>query len=290
MSDSITVRVTLDAYDMASTGRQTQVYVQIPEVARASWLLPSDQFARLKDRAWPEVLDVTHDYVTYGGLASNSSATAAWAAVREWLAKDEHRVEMQAAWERDEARRHPVARKLLAETERLREQLADSEQCSERRRVAWRMAYLRAQGRGWAADRAGSRVESAQESMQHLLFSVIAGQMAVRAARLEAETLRARVAELETVPRTVFRSSYDAEEMGLWATREAARAQCEAHERNDWLGTTTPTFTWVPDDAEDDLSPEELWSSITSDADGSETGYVVTPIRVPAEYDEEADQ
>ncbi|MGW2495849.1 hypothetical protein ACWCV2_15290 [Streptomyces pseudogriseolus] len=127
MSDSITVRVTLDAYDMASTGRQTQVYAQIPEVARVSWLLPSDMFHRLKDRAWPEVLDVTHDYVTYGGAASNSSTTAAWKSVMEWLRDDANRDEVQAAWEEHEARRNPVARKLLEENGRLRTRVAELE-------------------------------------------------------------------------------------------------------------------------------------------------------------------
>ncbi|MFF7313382.1 hypothetical protein [Streptomyces sp. NPDC008137] len=122
MSDSINVRVTLDAYDMASTGRQTQVYVQIPEVARVSWLLPEDRFHGLVDRAWPEVLDVTHDYVTYGSAASNSSTTAAWKAVREWLRDNTNRDEMQAAWEQDQAQRHPVARKLLQENTELKEQ------------------------------------------------------------------------------------------------------------------------------------------------------------------------
>ena len=123
MSDSIVVRVTLDAYDMASTGRQTQVYVQIPEVARVSWLLPEDRFHGLKDRAWPEVLDVTHAYVTYGGAASNSATTAAWKAVMEWLRDDANRDEMQAAWEQDQARRHPVARKLLAKVTELEAEL-----------------------------------------------------------------------------------------------------------------------------------------------------------------------
>jgi hypothetical protein len=113
MSDSIIVRVTLDAYDMASTGKQTQVYVQIPEVARCSWLLPEGVFHGLKDRAWPEVLDVAHDYITYGGAASNSSSTAAWHAIREWLLDDANRDEMQAAFEEHQARRDPVARKLL---------------------------------------------------------------------------------------------------------------------------------------------------------------------------------
>jgi hypothetical protein len=127
MTDSIIVRVTLDSYDMASTGRQTQVYVQVPEVARASWLLPSDRFHGLKDRAWPEVLDVVNDYILHGWIASNSSSSAAWDSIWKWLAKDANRDELQAAFEEYEARRNPVARKLLSEAERLRARVAELE-------------------------------------------------------------------------------------------------------------------------------------------------------------------
>jgi hypothetical protein len=94
----------------------------------------------------------------------------------------------------------------------------------------------------------------------------------------------------EKSPLTVYRASYDSEEMGLFATREAARAQCEAHERRDWQGGAIPVFKWVPDDAGDEASPEELRVSVTTYADGSETGYVVTPLVVPSEYVEEADE
>ncbi|MFG3048096.1 hypothetical protein ACGFZR_24590 [Streptomyces sp. NPDC048241] len=141
MSDSILVRITLDSYDMASTGRQTQVYVQIPEVASASWLLSSDLFHRLKDRPWPEVMDVVRDYVTYGGLASNSSATAAWAAVMEWLRDPANRDEMQAAWEADQEQRHPVARKLRARVAELEAELA--KYVGHEPTVAEEMAYLK---------------------------------------------------------------------------------------------------------------------------------------------------
>jgi hypothetical protein len=134
MSDSIIVRVTLDSYDMASTGKQTQVYVQVPEVGRCSWLLPEEVFHGLKDRAWPEVLDVAHDYITYGGAASNSSSTAAWRAIREWLLDDANRDEMQAAFEEHHALRDPVARKLRAQNEELRSRIAELEAAAD---AAW---------------------------------------------------------------------------------------------------------------------------------------------------------
>lgn len=66
-----------------------------------------------------------------------------------------------------------------------------------RYRIAWRMAYQRAQGRGWAADRAGARAREGQEALQTMLFTVIVAQIACRAARLESEGSRARVADLE---------------------------------------------------------------------------------------------
>ncbi|MFL1903143.1 hypothetical protein ACJWDR_29165 [Streptomyces tauricus] len=129
MSDSIIVRVTRDSYDMASTGQQTQVYVQIPEVGRVSWLLPAEMFHPLKDRAWPEVLDVTDEHIVRGEVASNSSSTAAWRAIREWLAQDANRDEVQVAFEEERARLEPrsAARSadkltaLFAPTQALRE-------------------------------------------------------------------------------------------------------------------------------------------------------------------------
>ncbi|MFG2780766.1 hypothetical protein ACGFY7_23300 [Streptomyces prunicolor] len=134
MTDSIIVRVSLDSYDMASTGRQTQVYVQVPEVARASWLLPSDHFHGLKDRAWPEVLDVVNDYILHGGIASNSSSTAAWNSIWKWLAEDANRDEMQAAFEEREARRHPASRDPLV--------------VNTRDGVVWLRRAVTAEGRG----------------------------------------------------------------------------------------------------------------------------------------------
>ncbi|MDX2749620.1 hypothetical protein PV413_03360 [Streptomyces scabiei] len=79
----------------------------------------------------------------------------------------------------------PVLRRLL-----------DAESRAERYRTAWRMAYQRALGRGWAADRAGARAREGQEALQHMLFTVIASQLARKAATDEAADLRARTTEL----------------------------------------------------------------------------------------------
>lgn len=127
MSDSISVRITLDSYDaVRPREKQTQVYVQIPEVARASWLLPAERFHGLIDRPWPEVLDVAQEHGERA-WAIAAPATAARVAIAEWLRDDANHDEMQAAWELDQARRHPVARKLLEENERLRARVAELE-------------------------------------------------------------------------------------------------------------------------------------------------------------------
>lgn len=61
----------------------------------------------------------------------------------------------------------------------------------DRYRRAWRMAYQRARGRGWAADRAGARATELHDVLQTMLFTVIASQIACKVARDEAAELRA---------------------------------------------------------------------------------------------------
>jgi len=168
VSDSILVRVTLDSYDVVHPQqKQTQVYVQIPEVARASWLLPEDTFHHLKDRAWPEVLDALEGHITYGNVASPSAWKAAWAAIQEWMRDSVNRDEMQAAFEADCARRDPVTRKLLARVAELKAERAD-------RRDELALALGRDSGSEW-----GDLIEFA------------AGAVSVET------KLRARIAELE---------------------------------------------------------------------------------------------
>ena len=131
MSDSIIVRVTLDS--AAILHPETRVYVQIPEVARTEYLLPAERYEGLRDRAWPEVLDVAQEHAERGWAVA-APAAAARAAVAEWLRDNVNRDEMQAAWELDQARRNPVAREWHshiiardAEIERLKARLAEYE-------------------------------------------------------------------------------------------------------------------------------------------------------------------
>ncbi|MFD6620007.1 hypothetical protein ACFWFB_32720, partial [Streptomyces albidoflavus] len=128
MSDEIRVRVTLDSFDLLHpSDKQTQVYVQVPEVARASWLLPADHFHFSKSEPWPSVVDSAQEHYAQTFTVTDSASAAARDAVIEWLSHDENHDAMRAAWELDQARRHPVARKLLAENERLRARVVELE-------------------------------------------------------------------------------------------------------------------------------------------------------------------
>ncbi|THA28263.1 hypothetical protein E4198_00165 [Streptomyces sp. RKND-216] len=82
---------------------------------------------------------------------------------------------------------------------------------------------------------------------------------------------------------TVYRASYDSIAMGLYTTREAARAHCEAYVRRE-VGDEV-ILDWVPDDSSED-APEELCTGYDAEC----TGYIVTPLTVAAAYDEEADE
>ncbi|MFF9285448.1 hypothetical protein [Streptomyces griseosporeus] len=75
--------------------------------------------------------------------------------------------------------------------------LLDAEARAERYRIAWGMARTRAVSTGGAADRYAARARDAQEVLQRMLFTVIAGQLALHEANRERQELRARVAELE---------------------------------------------------------------------------------------------
>lgn len=79
-----------------------------------------------------------------------------------------------------------VLRRLLDAEARV----AELESRGARYRIAWGMARTRAISTGGAADRYAARARDAQEALQHMLFTVIAGQMALKAAT-------DRVAELE---------------------------------------------------------------------------------------------
>lgn len=102
---------------------------------------------------------------------------------------------------------------------------------------------------------------------------------------MKREGLRARVAELEATPTTVFRASHDSIVMGLYPTAAEARRHCETVERRSWAKFEHPTFDWIEDD-------EDGVAEMTAFVGGEEfeTGYVVTVLGVASKYDPEADE
>ncbi|MDX3019919.1 hypothetical protein [Streptomyces acidiscabies] len=128
MSDSILVRITLDRSDLVSSIKHTQVRVEIPEVARVGWLLPADMYHSLMALPWEEALREVFAYSDARIVPEwDPQLVAARQRVREWLAVDENRDAMHAAWFQAEARRHPVARELLAKVAELEEQARTEE-------------------------------------------------------------------------------------------------------------------------------------------------------------------
>lgn len=201
--------------------------------------------------------------------------------------------------------------------------LINAESDADRYRTAWRLARTRALSTGGAADRYAARARELQIALQDSLVAVIGTQIERDAIRTEAlreaadwlasvgETNAAYLLrtcdvptaeqgekdtrEGESTPQpaelTIYRASHESIVMGHYTTREAAREHCEALQRRElaegaFLG-------WVPDDGSD-KAPEEL--SVFGpghDDDGPDedcTGYVVTPLEVASEYDEEADE
>ncbi|WP_198533184.1 hypothetical protein [Streptomyces sp. AcH 505] len=71
----------------------------------------------MREAEWGDVLDNAHDY--YATVFGDPDASA-HAKVREWLGGDEHRDQLAEAWKHDWIRRHPVARNLQAQVDRLR--------------------------------------------------------------------------------------------------------------------------------------------------------------------------
>jgi hypothetical protein len=82
---------------------------------------------------------------------------------------------------------------------------------------------------------------------------------------------------------TIYRASHESIVMGRYTNRNAARKHCETVLRRE-LGEDV-FLGWVPDHGGDD-APEEL--CIGEDFECS--GYVVTPLAIASEYDEEADE
>lgn len=319
--DQITVRITLGAYDyMHPEEKHTQVYVQIPEVARVSYMLPAARFEVLKHRAWPEVLDTAHEHYAQSWTVGDPTSEAARAAVHEWLRDTANRDEMQAAYEADQARQNPVLRNLQARVAELEADRAANDR--EYEAATARVAEL--EGMLDAEQLASLDLKAEREKLvrwhdeDSKAITRLASRLARRADRLKAlqndalsmrgslapadgdrkvpfelgETLTpavdwliARIAELEAGQGTAYRASHDSIVMGLYTTPAAARAHCEAEERRMWTNGETPVFDWVEDEE------DGVFELVAKTGEfGTATGYTVTPLDVDSEYDPEADQ
>ncbi|PWI08361.1 hypothetical protein DIZ27_23265 [Streptomyces sp. NWU339] len=130
-----------------------------------------------------------------------------------------------------------------------------------------------------AALPAGAEQERARTLHEHVI-----------ARDAEIEKLRARVAELEAAQGTAYRAQHDSIVMGLYTSREAAQAHCEAKVQQEEPAGSIQHMSWVADDIGPDaeyelhITPAETGGLIRG------TGYVVTPLEVASEYDPEGDE
>ncbi|MFE9127004.1 hypothetical protein ACFYOF_16565 [Streptomyces sp. NPDC007148] len=303
MNDSITVRVGLDSYDFVHPSeKQTAVHVQIPEVARATYLLPAEMFHGLTDRAWPEVLDVAHQYVADSGMVSDSASTAARSAIRAWLLEDPNRDGLQAAWEEDQASRNPVTRKLMRDNEHLLARVAELEKANAglddlRIRAIDKVEKIRVRldevERAYTFDTAELKRE--QDVLKERLHRAAMvqvwknedGKRFVFVEDLAPALLGELTGDLSL---TVFRASHDSIVMGHYTTREAAQAHCESKVRQEEPEGSIRHLSW----SADDIGPEaEYELHITPAETGGlirGTGYVVTPLEVSSAYDPDGDE
>ncbi|MGW2692415.1 hypothetical protein ACWC3Y_11195 [Streptomyces sp. NPDC001296] len=89
---------------------------------------------------------------------------------------------------------------------------------------------------------------------------------------------------------TVYRASHDSIVMGLYTTREAAQAHCEAKVQQEEPAGSIRHLSWSADDIGDDaeyelhITPAETGELIRG------TGYVVTPLEVASAYDPDGDE
>lgn len=209
-----------------------------------------------------------------------------------------------------------------ADAERVRGQLAQEEQAYERLRVALesakrgrrelqaRVAELEAQREALAERlRAGQRWERgrnpelvsenfvSQSELRSIFGIPLAPPWADGISRRIAPTQALREDEPAEAPAlTVFRASHESIVMGHYTSREAAREHCQTLMRRE---SPIATLEWRPDGEwreDDDGEPgpdeaEELYAYGSHESSTWDpTGYVVTPVEVASEYDEEADE
>lgn len=153
-------------------------------------------------------------------------------------------------------------------------EFAEAKTDAWRYRTAWRIAYQRAQGRGWAADRAGARARELQTVLQDGVGALLAVQMERDAGQARVEELEterhstnealdsavqalrardARITELEQLlaVRTFYLADSEGVEGGptLHTTVEAAKTWADEVEPGDWF---EDDGVWVQCDTDPD--------------------------------------
>jgi hypothetical protein len=109
----------------------------------------------------------------------------------------------------------------------------------------------------------------------------------------ENEQLRARVADLEAAPITIYRAEHPDSgiTLGHYGTEASARAHCEATERRSWPAGTSLAFDWIrdalPEDEENGIAELVVTAGQNEE---STTGYIVTPLELGSEYDPDGDE
>jgi len=129
---------------------------------------------------------------------------------------------------------------------------------------------------------------------ERALFQIACGlRDTLEETRDQRNAARLRVSGLEAAPTTVYRAEHPDSgiTLGHYATEAAARAHCEATERRAWPTGTSLIFGWIrdalPEDEENGVAELVVTAGQNEE---STTGYIVTALEVPAEYDPDGDE
>lgn len=224
---TLSVWVRRGSYDFAHPGyKQCQVVVEIPDVARASYLLDIERYEELRDAEWNDVLDAV--VKASGGWVSDTASAEARARVAAWLEVAENRVALNVAWFQHRAMRDPVARSLMADRDRARARVEELSAAVGRRDEM--------------ITRWSRRCREAEEDNRRL-----------RTALAEAEAL------LNGPPSSWWLAEYEGAEPELFATKDAAREACDEFARGE---AHTEGWDWVDTDGD---HAQQVWTRSLDD-------------------------
>lgn len=256
---SLNVRIRHDHFDFAHPAeKQVQVHVEVPDVVRVSYMLPSRFWDELRDMEWIDALNTAHDYYeqnVWGDATSEEKKR-----LRGWLAVDENQDALSVAWFEDRARRDPVSRSLVKERDRLNALIAAMHAASV---GCERLPLL-----GWVEDVSLTRTALLAQQHRAEQLDVVACWVQARVTELETErhttnealaTAHVRLSELESelAARTFYLADYEGISDGptLHTTVDAAKA---------WVEKACADFE---DPAGDWYEQDGIWQQWASDPD-----------------------